>query len=161
MKLHVCVFFLAFAFFASACEADRIDPDGLPQSAQDLISQNYSELSILRIEQDNDDSYCYEVYLSNGVELYFDCEGVLLKSDQDCSDESGIPEGLIAFDDLPQPIKDYLDQNHAGTSVCYTEKDCDLNETYVYEVVLKDGYELYFDLEADFLFSEKDDENNC
>jgi hypothetical protein len=150
---------LVFGLF-SACE-DDITFNGLPQPAQDLINQNYSSSTITRIEREYDEPYCYEVYLSNGVELYFDCDGVLLYTDYDCNDGTGIGEGLVDYQNLPQPIKDYLQQNHAGTKVCYTEKDCDPNDPYAYEVVLKDGFELYFDINTNFLFSEKDDDVNC
>ena len=67
---------LVFGLF-SACEGD-ITFNGLPQPVQGLISQNYSSSTITRIEREYDEPYCYEVYLSNGVELYFDCDGALL-----------------------------------------------------------------------------------
>lgn len=57
-----------------------IDASSLPQVIRDYITTNYPNASIRYVEIDARE---YNLYLDNGVELYFDLNGNLLEIDQD------------------------------------------------------------------------------
>lgn len=63
-----------------SCQYQRIAPDELPTAAQEYLEQNYPDVDIRRVkrDRDGDESYCYEVWLRNDVEVYFDCDGSFL-----------------------------------------------------------------------------------
>ena len=150
---------------------DYIDPDQLPQAILDYIAQNYPNVTITKAERDDDDYY-YEVYLSNGLELYFDLEGNLIEEDDD--DDEGYDDGEDEWDDsdddegyddddyidpdqLPQAILDYIAQNYPNVTITKAERD---DDDYYYEVYLSNGLELYFDLEGNLIEEDDDDDSD-
>ncbi|MGF1532090.1 MAG: PepSY-like domain-containing protein [Bernardetiaceae bacterium] len=57
-----------------------VNPADLPRAILDFVQANYPDLTIIRAVYDRDDRY-YEVWLSNGIEIYFDESGNFLKID--------------------------------------------------------------------------------
>lgn len=113
----------------------------LPQSIANYVSANYPGETIVWAEWDDDE---YEVYLSNGLELYFDINGNFLYADQDDID--------IAPADLPANILNYIQQNHPGLTIVKAELDDN-----VYEVYMSNGMELYFGVNGNFIGMDMDD----
>ncbi|MEO1435241.1 MAG: PepSY-like domain-containing protein [Bacteroidota bacterium] len=163
---YVPFYFLLLLVFAS-CEEDVLNPNILPDNALTFIDQNYPNAVIETIEYEDDieddlddddvdyDDYCYDVELADGTDLYFDCNGEFLWSDDD--DESD----NIDYDELPQSVQDYLAQNYPNAEICEIDEEDDADEPYRYEVTLTNGLELYFDANGNFLFAEQDDDNEC
>lgn len=112
----------------------------LPNSIIDYVSRNYPQQSIVWAEWDDDE---FEIYLSNGFELYFDGNGNFISIDR---------EELIDPADLPQSVLSYISQNYPNTTILYAE----LDDNY-YEVKLDIGIELYFDLSGNYLGLSADD----
>lgn len=78
-------------------------------------------------------------------------------SQQKSSDNDDIN---LSFDQLPQQIKDYLENNHPNDPFCKAEMEEDDDEPYKYEVELQSGIELYF--RADFsLYTQEADDDPC
>lgn len=115
----------------------------LPAAIANYISANYPGESIMWAEWDDDE---YEVYLSNGRELYFDRNGYFLYAEQD-----DVPVDPSA---LPQNILDYVAQNYPNATIVSAERD----DQY-YELELSNGFELYFDLNGNFLGVDIDDQS--
>ncbi len=66
----------------------------------------------------------------------------------------------LTFEELPQEIKDYLNQNHPNDAFCKAEMEEDDDEPYKYEVELESGLELYF--KSDFtLYAQEQDDEPC
>ena len=84
-----------------------------------------------------------EITATNDGKLLFDIAGGFI-----CGDESfGVRQyGDIAIDDLPQNILDYITENYPDTSIDEAEI-----EDGEYEVELKNGIDLYFDIDGNFL----------
>lgn len=52
----------------------------LPESALNYLSENFPNQTILKVEKD---ATYYEVYLTNGIEVYFDLSGQFIEQDLD------------------------------------------------------------------------------
>lgn len=63
---------------------DYVDPSQLPQAILDYLAANYPDATITKAELDDGK---YEVYLSNGVELYFSQDGAFIGLDNDDDDD--------------------------------------------------------------------------
>lgn len=117
-------------------EDDRPIPiSSLPQNILDWIADNYAGLTIVWAEVDDDE---YEVYLSDGTELYFDLRGRFIKAELD-----DVPVDPTS---LPAAILSYIQANYPNAQIIKAE----LDDNY-YEVYLDNGFELYFDLNGNFL----------
>ncbi|QTN37713.1 PepSY-like domain-containing protein [Cryomorphaceae bacterium] len=130
--------------FLYAEQDDDIDPANLPATILTYITQNYPNDSIVEAELDDD---IYEVYLSSGIELYFDINGVFLGMDDDDDDDDIDPANL------PAAIITYINQNYPNDSIVEAELDDD-----IYEVYLSNGLELYFDINGNFIGTDDDDD---
>lgn len=113
----------------------------LPAAITQYVAANYPGATIVWAEWDDDE---FEVYLDNGVELYFDRNGNFKGADRD-----DVPVDPAA---LPTAIQDYIAQNHPGATVLRAERD-----NRKYEIYLSNGFELYFDLNGNFIGFEVDD----
>lgn len=127
---------------------DNVSLSNLPQSIKDYVNNNHSGESIVKAELEMEDGQdVYEVYLSNGMELYFDTNGNYLSMDDDNSN--------INISALPQSIKDYINNNYPNATILYAEKDYDDGQK-AYEVKLDNGMELEFDSNGNLLSSDDD-----
>lgn len=118
-----------------------IPVSSLPNEITNYISANFPGLTIVWAEIDEDE---YEVYLSDGTEVYFDRRGRFLEVDRD--------RDAINLANLPQNILSYINTNYPNDSIVEAELDDNF-----YEVELSSGTELYFDAQGNFLGSEVDD----
>ena len=80
LQLMTWLLLLCLSFSLLACQYERLQPDQLPEAAQDYLAQAYPGVDIRRVKRDRDpdESYCYEVWLRNDREVYFDCDGQFL-----------------------------------------------------------------------------------
>lgn len=112
----------------------------LPQTILDYVARNHPQQTIVWAEWDDDE---FEIYLSNGFELYFDANGNFISIDW---------EELIDPANLPQSVLSYVSQNYPNATILYAEFD----DNY-YEVKLDNGLELYFDYNGTYLGLSADD----
>jgi hypothetical protein len=135
---------LTFTLSGIFIEAERedipVNPADLPANILSYIQQNYPNASIVKAELDDN---IYEVYLNNGIELYFSINGTFLGLD--------VEDQIIPINNLPQAILDYVATNYPNQSIVKAEIDDNM-----YEVELNNDVELYFDLAGNFLFAEFD-----
>lgn len=115
-----------------------VNPADLPASILDYIQVNFPAAQIVRAERD--DNY-YEVYLDNGMELYFDLNGNFLGLD--ASDRP------VDINSLPASILNYVAQNYPTASIVEAEIDDNM-----YEIELSSDIDLYFDLAGNFLYAD-------
>ena len=131
-----------FVFKNNDNDFDQAIPlSSLPKVITDYISANYAGRTIVWAEIDDDE---YEVYLSDGTEVYFDRRGRFIEADRD--------RDAINPANLPQNILSYISTNYPNDSIIQAELDDNF-----YEVKLSSGTELYFDAQGNFLGSEVDD----
>lgn len=117
-----------------------VNPSDLPASILSYVQDNFPNAAILRAIRD--ERY-FEVYLDNGIELYFTLDGNFLGMDAD--------DRPVNVSDLPVAIVNYVTQNYPNASIVYAEIDDNM-----YEVELSNGIELYFDLNGNFLYADFD-----
>jgi len=139
--------------FMTPCEdsgdSEHISPGSLPAPALDFLARNYPDATIIKAERyGSGERAFYEVKLSNGKELYFNPDGSLLARDE-----------RLNAGDLPQSIRDYLAQNHAGVGVAEAERHASGNGT-VYEIKLTDRTKLYFNEDGTLLARRGDDDDD-
>ncbi len=127
-------------FLYADADDQPIDPSSLPQVIRDYITQNYPNASIVEVDRYPNH---YEIYLSNGIELYFDLNGNFLGRE--------IDDQIINPADLPTVILDYIQQNYPNQSIVSAEIDDSM-----YEVELNNDLELYFDFNGNFLYADFD-----
>ncbi|MEZ4776781.1 MAG: PepSY-like domain-containing protein [Bacteroidia bacterium] len=159
-------FLLAFAFalslMASSCSRTDISASGksiklavsdIPADASTYVSTNFSTLSIVKVEKklNPDGSFkSYEVYLSNGVELYFDENWNPIFGGDDSSNSSSSSSGTddsfdISYSDLPQVTQDYMTLNYPNAQIDKVKKKVnDSGNARSYEIRLKDKTRLFF-----------------
>lgn len=119
----------------SLSEERYVDASSLPQVIVDYVAFNYPAASILVIELDRTE---YNLYLDNGIELYFDLQGRFLEAemiDEDDVDQ----EQTINPSQLPQGIQDFVSTNYPYTTIRLVEV-----YPWGYEVYLMNGLELSF-----------------
>lgn len=115
----------------------------LPVSILNYVSANYPNDTIVWAEMDDNQ---LEVYLSSGVELYFDAAGNFISADSD--DDQNIDPAS-----LPAAILTYIQQNFPNDSILFANWDDD----GYYEIQLSSGVELYFDSTGNFISMDVDD----
>jgi hypothetical protein len=117
-----------------------VNPADLPASILSYIQTNFPNAQMVRAVRDD---HHYEVYLSNGLELYFTLSGVFIGQEAD--------DRPIPISELPVAITDYVSQNYPNASMVSAEIDDNR-----YEVELSTGLELYFDMQGNFLYADFD-----
>ncbi len=112
--------------------------DKLPESARKYLSKIFPNETVTKVKVDKELSgNTYDAYLSNGAKVEFDKNGVW--DEVEC--KRGLPD--VA---LPERIKGYLTKKHPGVDAIKISRD-----TRGYEVKLRNGRELKFDLLSNFL----------
>jgi hypothetical protein len=117
-----------------------VNPADLPASILSYIQTNFPNAQIQRAMRD---ANYYEVYLDNGVELYFSLAGVFIGQDVD--------DMPVNINNLPASIINYVSQNYPNITIVSAEIDDNM-----YEIELSNGTELYFDLNGNFLYADFD-----
>lgn len=117
-----------------------VNPADLPANILSYIQANFPNAQIVRAKRD--DNY-YEVYLNNGIELYFSITGNFIGIDSD--------DRQVNISDLPAAITAYVSQNCPNLTIVSAEIDDNM-----YEIELSNGTELYFDLNGNFLYADID-----
>lgn len=130
----------------------RVKVEDLPSTIVEYVEVNYPNATIRRAWRDNDG---YEVRLSNGREIEFDLDGVMLYDDGDEYESSSDRDETdddkyvsVAPDQLPQAILDYVSSTYPDLNIASAQKDDD-----GYEVFLSNGLELNFALDGTFLYA--------
>lgn len=133
-------------------EADRIDQNEFPvsewpTSLRSYITSEFPGFSIGTIQsyKDAQGSEFLLATMDNQGVLLFDDSGVFICGDESFSLASGYDED-IKYEDLPQNIRDYIEVNYPNTTVDEAEF-----EDGKYEIELKDGTEICFDQQGNFL----------
>jgi hypothetical protein len=127
----------------------HVNISDLPKSITDFIAEYFPGISIEEAEIENNGNY--EIELENDVELIFDSNGNFLGIASDENDEDqDKDESDIDPADLPQIIKDYLNENYPNNIIIEAEVEKDGS----YEVTLNNGVELEFDSNGNFVSAE-------
>ena len=125
--------------------------DRLPSSILSYIQSNFPNFYIVWARGDDDG---FDVFLNNGYEVTFDSRGRFLYLDRDGSGR-GSSGRDISISELPQRVLDYISSNFPDARIIEAE----LYPRY-YNVYLNTGLELYFDLDGNFLRSERSGDDN-
>lgn len=137
---------------AVAFTADvHVKTSTLPQNILDYITDNYSGLTIIKAEIE--DNQNFEITLSDETELIFDSQGNFLGEDND--DNFGDED--IDISELPQNIINFVNQYYPGIAI----EEAELENNGNYEIELENDVELIFDSNGNFLgqaHDENDDE---
>jgi hypothetical protein len=137
---------------AVAFTADvHVSTSTLPQNILDYIMDNYSGLTI--IEAEIEDNQNFEITLSNESELIFDSQGNFLGEDTDENNDFGDVE--VDISELPQNIIDFVNQYYPGIDI----EEAELESNGNYEIELENDVELIFDTNGNFL-GQAQDEND-
>lgn len=139
----------------SPCEeGDTLDLGDLPQAILDYLDDEFPNISIDGIELFQvEDSSAFGIRLSNGAEILFDLEGLVVRF----SNDEG--EREINLEDLPAVIAEYIAENYPDLSIDHAEFELEFGETYI-EVYLSDSTGLVFDLNGDFLCEDADGDDD-
>ncbi len=183
---------LLTASLLTACVNEQVLPNGfsepvdistVPAQAINFIDSAYNGLTIIKIEKKfNHDSTFkkYEVYLSDGTEIYFDINWVQISGDDD--DDHGDDHGsgnsgsghddddddhnssgfsiLIDTSMVPVQVLNYIDSAYAGLTIIKIEKKLNADSSFrKYEIYLSDGTTLYFDINWVQLSDDDDDDH--
>lgn len=138
---RVSIFLAAFLMYTiTACaDNDRIttNTDELPASSREFLSRYFATASIshIKIEKNLLRTDSYEVILTDGSHVEFNRKGEWKEVKVH---QSAIPAGII-----PAPIRTYVTQHYPGMDITAIDKD-----SRDYEVDLKNGIELKFDLQG-------------
>ena len=134
--------FIPFCFVAMtafACDAKSISVGELPASAQVFLKEFYEDRDVSYVELEDEE---FKVGLNFGGVIEFDKHGRWLE----IKDRMGIP-----LEVLPLLAREYLEENYRDIKVLNIEK-----ENQNYEVKLKNGTELLFSHDGNFIWKEKD-----
>lgn len=132
--------------------SENVPLSNVPASATSMIQVTFPTLTIVKVEKklNADGSFrVYEVYLSNGAELYFDANWTQVFDD---NPSSGTDDSVdIAFSALPQIAQDYVNTNYAGIAIKKSKmKLDDSGAIYLYEVRLTNDTRIYFNAAGQF-----------
>lgn len=131
----VMAMFIACITFAKADNDTPITVQQLPVAAQEFINQHFGDKKVALAKKETDFlSSTYDVIFTDGNKLEFDRKGQW--TEVNCK-YSSVPEVIV-----PQPIKNYINDNFKGVSIIRIERD-----TRDYEVKLANRTELKFDLQ--------------
>ncbi len=127
-------------------DSSHISLSEIPQSILDYISGNHPNATIIYAEMDFEDGGIeYEIKLDNGMELKFDGSGNFISSD----------DNHIPIADLPQAIINYVETNYPDNAIVKAEIEFEDGQQ-MYEIELDNEFELYFDMDGNFLYMEND-----
>ena len=132
--LLTLVAIFSVGIFSAMADNDRvINKSQLPAPAQQFLNEHFAGVDLTYAKEERDIfKHSYEVRLADGSKLEFSSKGNW--EEVDC--QSGeVPSAII-----PQPIKEYVEKNHAGAKVLLIEKN-----RKDYEVKLSNRLELKFD----------------
>ncbi|MEZ4776306.1 MAG: PepSY-like domain-containing protein [Bacteroidia bacterium] len=138
----ILVIFSFTLLFASCKWVDDVDMyrrvkvEDLPSTIIEYVDLNYPNATIQRAWRDNDG---YEIRLSNGREINFDLDGIMIYEEDDYYDS-------VSLNNLPPAISQYLSSNYPGTPLIAVFMDDD-----EYKVLLASGHEVYFSKNGSFL----------
>ncbi len=136
---------------AVAFTADvHVKTSTLPQNILDYITDNYSGLTIIKAEIE--DNQNFEITLSDDSELIFDSQGNFLGEDIDENDDFGDED--VDVSELPENIIDFVNQYYPGVAI----EEAELENNGNYEIELENDVELIFDTNGNFL-GQAHDEN--
>lgn len=142
MKKFVLALIVALGFGATAAASDTYAHDAsvLPQSAQNVIANNFkAKVSVVKIEKDFGRVSEYDVTLNDGSEISFDRHGNW--KDIEVNASKSVPSSIV-----PQGVKNYVSSKHAGQRIVGIEKNRN-----GYDVELSNGVDIKFDKEAQFI----------
>lgn len=142
--IPLCAFIMGMLFFSSCDDEKVIEFSGLPEAAQNFISQFFPDAEVNYIQRDKDDGReKYEVYLKNGTELEFDENGSW--TDVDCK-FSRSPEGI-----LPERIATHIAENYPQDTPYQVER-----KLGGYEVSVSGNLELIYAEDGSFVREQTD-----
>ncbi len=132
-------------------EANRIDQSELlvsdwPSTLRSYVTTEFTGFGISTIHsyKDVEGSEFLLATMDNQGVLLFDGSSIFICGDESFSLVTGDED--IKYEDLPQNIRDYIETNYPNTTVYEAEF-----EEGKYEIELKDGTEICFDQNGNFL----------
>ena len=144
----MAVALMAVAAFTS-CSDDNddkvISTTELPQAARTFISTYFPTDKVTKVEKDAEHTLAvYDVHFSSGYEVEFDVEGNWV--DVDAPRGKMIPEGIA-----PVEIAHYVVTYYPQSGINELSR-----HLTGYEAELLDGEDLHFDLQANFIYADRD-----
>lgn len=140
IKSFIWTLALAAAFLGlQSCDDEKpINPNELPNAAEQFIKAHFADVAVSSVMKEWDDlSYRYDVYLSDGTAITFDKAGEWKDVENRIS---GVRTTII-----PEKINSYIATNYAGRFVVEIERGRQ------YDVELNNDLDLDFSLEGNFL----------
>lgn len=151
MKNVISKMLLMFAVVMtlSSCEKDEqsITVNDLPAVAQAFVKDYFGEGKILSTIKDKEgkNSFEFEVFMDNGVEIKFDQNGLWQEVDLR-DDRQALPTVLF----IHEAIRTYIETNYAGQGINGIER-----ELYGFDVELTNDMDLVFDAQGKFIRIDK------
>lgn len=136
MKKMFLTLSVLIATIGIACaDVDRpIEPNRLPDAAQQFLKQYFPKLEISLAKEDVEITYKeYEVVLTDGTRIEFRSNGEW--KDVDCK-FSEVPAGIV-----PKQIVEYVKKNYPNVKIIQIDRD-----RRDYEVSLSNNLDLVFDM---------------
>lgn len=134
-----------FNYTGDTNPAKAITVEQLPDRSSTFVEQFFPGIEVVYAEKDEDDGIItYELTLADGTEIEVDANGNWIEIE--CF-RRALPDGIV-----PQPIVDYVAQNYPNGVIVTIERDDN-----GYEIELRDGTELKFDNDLNFVGGDNDD----
>ena len=131
-------------------ESDSQLPDSvIPQAILDYVAEYYPDNYIT--EWELEDNY-QEVELDNDIELEFTLDGVFIRVDSDDDEDD---DDVLALDEIPSAITDYISTHFPSNSVIAAWIDNE-DDGVEYEIKLSGDIDLKFDSQFQVLKIESD-----
>ena len=134
-----------FNYTGDTNPAKAIAVEQLPDTSSTFVEQFFPGIEVVYAEKDEDDGIItYELTLADGTEIEVDANGNWIEIE--CF-RRALPDGIV-----PQSIIDYVAQNYPNGVIVTIERDDN-----GYEIELRDGTELKFDNDLNFVGGDNDD----
>lgn len=134
-----------FNYTGDTNPAKAITVEQLPDTSSTFVEQFFPGIEVVYAEKDEDDGIItYELTLADGTEIEVDANGNWIEIE--CF-RRALPDGIVL-----QPIVDYVAQNYPNGVIVTIERDDN-----GYEIELRDGTELKFDNDLNFVGGDNDD----
>lgn len=134
-----------FNYTGDTNPAKAITVEQLPDTSSTFVEQFFPGIEVVYAEKDEDDGIItYELTLADGTEIEVDANGNWIEIE--CF-RRALPDEIV-----PQPIVDYVAQNYPNGVIVTIERDDN-----GYEIELRDGTELKFDNDLNFVGDDNDD----
>lgn len=134
-----------FNYTGDTNPAKAITVEQLPDTSSTFVEQFFPGIEVVYAEKDEDDGIItYELTLADGTEIEVDANGNWIEIE--CF-RRALPDGIVS-----QPIVDYVAQNYPNGVIVTIERDDN-----GYEIELRDGTELKFDNDLNFVGGDNDD----